>query len=225
MADQARFEKTRNSRKETVGFISTGNWQLKFEKLFNFRTYILIVCFLCAGMTVQGRAEPGNPAAGFIVKHVYSGVVYIDAGSSSGLEEGQRLSIKRKLSGTDHESSEPFGQVEIESVVAASAAGKIVFAQSDILPGDIAFIEPESCRNPKSPRLYRRTGNIAQASGVSSDGQPARKARKNPIRIPHRGRRTLSADALESITVLFEFPNRKRVPHSSAFPSVSMRPG
>jgi hypothetical protein len=105
--------------------------------------YLLMAFSLFAGMTGRSHAEVQNAGKGFLVKHVYAGVVYIDANSSAGLKEGQILSIKRISPGLDLESAEPIGQVEIESVVAASAVGKIVFAKSDILPGDIAYIEPE----------------------------------------------------------------------------------
>jgi hypothetical protein len=117
MAAQAHFQKTRNFPGEHVECISPGSRRLKFERFF--MAYLLMAFSLFAGMTGRSHAEVQNAGKGFLVKHVYAGVVYIDAGSSAGLKEGQILSIKRISPGLDLESAEPIGQVEIESLISS----------------------------------------------------------------------------------------------------------
>ena len=168
MADHPRFPT------ETVAVVPTKSRGRNFESLVNFPTGILILFLLCAGMSGRSPAAEMNTADAFKVKHVYAGVVYIDAGSGSRLKEGQTLSIKRISSGMDLEAAEPIGQVEIESVVAASAAGKIVFAKSDILPGDIAYIEQEQILQSAKLRPSvqdRETVKTAALSGAVTAAQ------------------------------------------------------
>ena len=108
MEGQAHFQKARNFSRKPVECTRPGSRRLKFEWFF--MAYLLTAFFLFAGMTGKSRAEVQNPDSGFLVKHVYSGVVYIDAGRSAGLKEGQTLFIKRIPPGIDPEAAEQIGQ-------------------------------------------------------------------------------------------------------------------
>ncbi|MEJ2246203.1 MAG: hypothetical protein P8Y80_09050 [Acidobacteriota bacterium] len=180
MADQAHFQTKRNFPGKPVGCTPPRRRRLKFGRVFI--AYLLTAFSLFAGMTGMSRAEVQSAGKGFLVKHVYSGVVYIDAGSSVGLKEGQTLSIKRIPSGMDLEAAEPIGQVEIESVVAASAAGKIVFAKSDILPGDIAYIEKEPVSQSAKLRPSLQDRETVKTAALSGTGTATQKTNNTSAR-------------------------------------------
>jgi len=170
MTDQTHFEKFHRSPGENAGSLLLGRLRRKAEKLLLFGACLLFAFGCTIGQTPAKSQDPGRE---YLVKHVYSGVVYIDAGGSTGLEEGQRLTIRRRSEGQEGSSTASIGQVEIESVAATSAAGKIVFATSEILPGDLAYSEPASGEQITTSHDSEQEPKLIQMAAVSAAGRPA----------------------------------------------------
>jgi hypothetical protein len=173
MADRTQFEKTRNSPGENAGCNLFGMQGLKFKKVCSF-----CICFILAfgGALAQAFSASASMETGYLIKHVYSGMVYIDAGSGSELEEGQRLTVRRKKDNDGDDSADPIGQVEIDSVVAASAAAKIVFATSDILPGDRAYPVRSAAPETGPSTASVQEPRSVQVAEYSQSNQPAPRA-------------------------------------------------
>ncbi len=93
------------------------------------------------------RAEQQRVKTAFPVKYVAADAVYLEGGSSEGLSEGQKLTVKRKAGEGNGE--KVVAEVEIESVASASAVGKIVSSNSQILPGDTAYLSTEDTEKLK----------------------------------------------------------------------------
>lgn len=109
------------------------------------------------------RAENLNRPAEFEVKYVNAGSVYIGAGSRSGLKIGQKLSIRRASPETESGASGKIGEFEIESITPTSAAGRILYKISEVMPGDIATVKSAL------PTAQAGSGNTVQAQRRQSN--------------------------------------------------------
>lgn len=138
----------------------------------NAATYVLFALIIALCAAVAGKAESRSAGTGYRVKYVYAGSVYIGAGSRSGLEVGQKLSIGRIPSAGDSDESEAIGEIELESVTPTSAAGKILFEKSEIMTGDIAYVDPAVPGQPPD-------SSDAQGSAKSAQSPGARRERQN----------------------------------------------
>ena len=78
-----------------------------------------------------------------------SGVVDLEGGRNVGLKEGLKLSVKRERPADADANMSPdgrpavIGQINVISVAQVSAACEIVSQSEGIVPGDLAYLEPE----------------------------------------------------------------------------------
>jgi hypothetical protein len=96
------------------------------------------------------------------VKYVLKDVVYLNAGSESGLFAGEILIIRRDEKGTTD-----IAEIELESIASISAAGKILSSKSAVLPGDQAYISSQSPTAVQQAELQKAKEN--SPSNVSSE--------------------------------------------------------
>jgi hypothetical protein len=132
------------------------------------------------------------------VKHVYGDSVYLDAGSSSGISEGQRFGITR--SGEQRPEGGPafIAEVEVESVATTSAAGKILSATQEINPGDIAYLTEENLAQIRRDLSERELKKYAQVASFTDGIPPEQEVResipKPPLPEINRFRGRIAAD-------------------------------
>ncbi len=105
------------------------------------RALAALLVWMAAGL--QLHADEQKVQTTFRVKYVAADAVYLEGGSSAGLAEGQKLTIKRKESGENGAAEKVVGEIELESVASTSAAGKIISSSGDIVPGDTAYLSAE----------------------------------------------------------------------------------
>ncbi|MEJ2111602.1 MAG: hypothetical protein P8Z37_17170, partial [Acidobacteriota bacterium] len=171
------FPLMRIFRKKSVLSCMPGIREVILGQATGLLAIFLTVFFLSADSSGWASDAYGSVDAGYRIKFVYSGAVYLDAGSRSGLEVGQKLSVRR--SPTESETPVPaggegiVGQVEIESVTAASAAGKVVFATSEIIPGDFAYPEADSSLPSASQAKGNRDRDNIQTAALIGAPPPA----------------------------------------------------
>lgn len=119
----------------------------------------------CAMMV---RATEPEIAAGIRVKYVSGDAVYLEAGSSAGISEGQSLVVWRRDGAGE---AARVAEILIESVALKSSAGRIVKSNSGVFPGDSAFLSQESMQS-----LRRRliSGNLQSYAQIVSftEGAP-----------------------------------------------------
>lgn len=94
-------------------------------------------------------AGPQNPPAvavvdptaeAFQVTYVAAGVLYLNGGSDSGLEEGMRLSVRRRAEGASLGEGEPVAEIVIFAVTSRSAACQIESQFVPVQEGDVAYL-------------------------------------------------------------------------------------
>ncbi len=136
------------------------------------RAALASALLLWSGLVVSLRAEQEKKlTTEFRVKYVAADAVYLEGGSSSGLAEGQKLTIKRK--GTDKGTAEDIvvAEIEIESVATTSAAGRIVSSSGNIQPGDIAFLSAEDVEKLKLEQTSKNARKYPQVISFN-EGDP-----------------------------------------------------
>ena len=140
------------------------------------------ILLMALAHTMAAAAE--KAAAGFRVKHVYSGAVYLEAGSSDGLASGQRLTIRRHDPRGNGEEGAVVGEIELESVTPTSAAGEIVSSTLEIAPGDLAYLSGDSLRQLRQQASARETQRYSQTVGFTTGIPPERELRENMPKPP-----------------------------------------
>jgi hypothetical protein len=113
------------------------------------------------------------------VKHIYGDAVYLEAGSSSGLSEGLRLTVRRGKPSTDGADPAIVAEIEIESVAETSAAGRILSSQQKIEPGDVAFLSEEGLRQVQSDMHARQVKKYAQVVNFTEGTPPEQEIRES----------------------------------------------
>ena len=113
------------------------------------------------------------------VRHVYGDAVYLEAGSSSGLLAGLRLTIKRRQSPIDGADSAIIAEIEIESIAATSAAGRILSSKQNIEPGDVAVLSEEDLRKIQSDMHAQEVKKYAQVVSFTEGIPPEQEIREN----------------------------------------------
>ncbi len=131
---------------------------------------LLLVAILWASCIRPCNAEP-NVALGIRVKFVYGNVVYLTAGSSGGLSEGQKLTVLRREKAGDEYRAATVGTIEIESVAASSSAGRIIDSSSEIVPGDTAYLSQEDLRVIQQHKLEQDNQQFVQVASFT-EGSP-----------------------------------------------------
>jgi len=152
--------------------VSDVNHKKKVVVLFKAFAFVLFFMIAVFSTVEIYAAQSGNETEKFRIKYVYGGSVYIGSGSGSGLEAGQRLVVSRVSAGMDSENSETIGEIELESITPTSAAGKILYEKSEIVPGDIAYIDRGIQTLPGSTRDLQNVRKSPPAAKSVQDKQP-----------------------------------------------------
>jgi len=133
-----------------------------------------------AGAVFAGtiRAEPAL-TAGIRVKFVHDSAVYLEAGAAAGLSEGQRLTIRRKELRDGPEEMTSIGEIEIESVAPVSAAGRIVSARVEIVPGDRAYLSQEALQKIEQQSVSLEAQKYPQLAQFTEGAPPEQEVRES----------------------------------------------
>jgi hypothetical protein len=107
------------------------------------------------------------------VKHVLQGAVYLEVAGAP-LSVGQRLVIGR----SGKAGTVAVAEIEIESVAAASAVGRVITSSATVVPGDRAYLDrdemgrtaPATAREPDANRVRGRLGVDWSALQVPGEG-------------------------------------------------------
>jgi hypothetical protein len=132
---------------------------------------VLLAALIWAFFAQLCHGEP-NVASGIRVKYVHGDAVYLEAGSSAGLSEGLRLMVMRREQTGDRFQAVTVGEIEIESVVSTSAAGRIINSKSEIVPGDTAYLSQESLHVLQQRQIARDNQKYLQIVSFT-EGTPA----------------------------------------------------
>jgi hypothetical protein len=84
--------------------------------------------------------------ASFHVKYIASDVVYIDGGSSSGLAEGMKLSVKRPAPGESEAAARIVAELVVVSVASTSAACEVKTDGIQLQSGDLVTLSTEDAQ-------------------------------------------------------------------------------
>jgi hypothetical protein len=194
MPDWKHFNGTLKVREKTAGFDPDVRVKKVPYVVLLWRISTLFIFLLAPCMVVRSMTKSLSPA-GFRVKYVHFGSVYIEGGSSSGLKEGQRLSIGRTPPGSDAERPEIIGEIELESVVTTASAGRIIHSESDIVPGDIALAEMKTPYEPQAGPAKRNVSDAAlPVVSRQNDSKEEKKAQNSFSRNENRVRGRFSLD-------------------------------
>jgi hypothetical protein len=115
---------------------------------------ILLSAFGVWAVLLGSPKASGENLEGIRVKYVLNNAVYLEAGSSSGLSKGERLTVRREVP-TKKEIA-IIAEIEIESVASTSAAGKIISSKTAIVPGDLAYPSQENSLKAKTEMLAKK---------------------------------------------------------------------
>ncbi len=156
--------------------------------------WLLVLAFNSYRIVMAGPDSSG----GFRVKFVHDNAVYLEAGSGAGLAEGQILSIRRKESDEAFAEAMTVGEIEIESVAATSAAGRIVSSKSEIVPGDAAYFRPGDRQMLRQESMMREVRKYPQIAAFTEGAPPLQEMResipKPPLPEVNRVRARIGAD-------------------------------
>jgi hypothetical protein len=118
------------------------------------------------------------------VKYVQDDSVYLEAGSAAGISECQILTVLRREQVGDSNRAVAIGEIEIESVVPTSSAGRIVNSIADIVPGDTAYLSQQSLRNLRDRQAAQDNQTYAQVVSFTEGSPPLQEVRENLPRPP-----------------------------------------
>jgi hypothetical protein len=154
----------------------------KGSKLSGMMLFLLAVSVWASGIRCC-NAEP-DVASGIRVKYVAGDSVYLEAGSAAGLTQGQRLTILRRDQADGHPQAVTIGEIEIESVVPASSAGRILNSSSDIVPGDTAYLSQESLHNLRQQTIASENEKYVQLVSFTAGSPPMQEIRESLPKAP-----------------------------------------
>ena len=159
--------------------------------------HALISCLVCVVFLNQAPAQQAE-TLNIRIKHVYGNAVYLDAGGSSGLSEGQRFGIVR--ASQEQTASDPriIAEIEIESVANTSAAGRVISSKETIAPGDKVFLSKENLAQIKRDLSARELLKFAQVAsfteGIPPEQEMREKVPKPPLPEVNRVRGLIGTD-------------------------------
>lgn len=125
---------------------------------------VLAGCLGAAAQTSSVREQ-------YRVRHVASGLVYLDGGSADGLAEGMRLRVTHLAPGDARINAREAGWIAVAAVATHSAACEIKESRLPIQPGDTAELAPEDVAAVKLARTLRARRKYAQTVSFS-EGDP-----------------------------------------------------
>jgi hypothetical protein len=143
------------------------------------KRFLLIPVALAALLTGQSP----EPRTRFRVKYVAESGVYIDGGRNAGLAEKMKLTVRREGGRPEGEAATEIADLEITAVAANSAACAIRNAQSDIAPGDWAYLSPVDVENMKAMKP-QGSRQYAQVVAFTEDDVMEEEARESVPRPP-----------------------------------------
>ncbi len=111
----------------------------------------------------------------FRVKFVTQDVVYLEGGREAGLEEGQRLTIKREDQDSPTNENPNTTDIRIISVASTSAAAEILSGNLEVHPGDTAYLSKEDVyklkllANSKETRKYPQVVTFTEGDPMDEE--------------------------------------------------------
>jgi hypothetical protein len=119
------------------------------------------VLAICPALTVAQDA-PEN--AGFRVKYIAAGVVYLDGGRASGLKEGQRLIVQNDVAPEIQGAAKPappssapvIASLQVLSVAASSAVCQVISPAEPVQVGDYVRFAPEVAKQAQEEQKAER---------------------------------------------------------------------
>jgi len=136
------------------------------------------------GQETPSALSPVDPIArAFEVTYVTADGVYVDGGSESGLEEGTRLTVRRRLPGAALGEGEPIGEIVVFAVTRSSAVCEIGTA-TGIMVGDIAYMSTEDRVRLEELESEQAEAGYVQVVSFTSEDPLSREIRENQPRPP-----------------------------------------
>jgi hypothetical protein len=169
---------------------------------------LLLAAIMWASCIGPCNAEP-DAASGIRVKHVYGDMVYLAAGSTTGLSEGQKLTVLRREKTGENYQAVVVGEIKLESVVPTSSAGRIIASISEIVPGDTAYLTQQDLREIQHRSIEQDNQQFAQVVSFTEGSPPVQEMRENLPKPPlpeinrFRGRIGVDTNILQNL----EFKN------------------
>lgn len=157
-----------------LGGIMSNQRQLKLPAIVP----VLLAAIVWASCIGPCNAEP-DVASGIRVRHVYGDAVYLAAGSIAGLSKGQKLTVLRREKTGDQYQAVEIGEIEIESVVPTSSAGRILNSSSEIIPGDTAYLTQSNLRELQQQRVAQDNQQFAQLVSFTEGSPPVQEKRES----------------------------------------------
>ncbi len=134
------------------------------------RSFVVVLALLLAA-AVTSHAQTGEARTSFRIKQVASGIVYLDGGSSTGLAEGMRLTVKRLPDGEALLAARVIGELLVLSVASQSAACEITAQQIPFQVRDVAQLSVEDAQKMQTTRVPRSSRKYAQVV-TFTEGDP-----------------------------------------------------
>ena len=135
-------------------------------------------------LQAQAVAPIDPKAEAFEVTYVGADALYIDGGSNSGLEEGMRLSIRRRPPGASLGEGESVAEIVIFAVTATSAACEVVSLTQPIQVGDSAYLSPADRAQQLSDRGFEASIGYVQLVGFTGGDPLGEEMRESMPRPP-----------------------------------------
>lgn len=141
---------------------------------------LAIAPFLFAMFPLTVWAQESLEKATFHIKYIAQGVVYVDAGRSGGLKEGQKLLVEHTAVPAVQSPTVPLLQppsgivatLKVVSVAASSAVCDVVSSSEDVAVGDLVRFAPEVVQEQKEE--VRLTGGRSYPQVITfTSGDPA----------------------------------------------------
>lgn len=139
----------------------------------------LLLLFFGIQFIKAGSAEEGL-TAGIRIKFVHEDSVYLEIGSAAGLSEGQKFLVRREALGEDLQGAAAIGEIQIESVAATSAVGRILSSRVQIMPGDIAYLSTENLNELRSQSVLREARRYPQLASFTG-GDPSEQEMRESV--------------------------------------------
>ncbi len=123
-----------------------------------------LVPFLLALLPALAFAQDAPEHAGFRVKYIAQGVVYLDGGRAAGLKEGQKLIVQRDIAPKIEGPSKPappssalaIATLQVLSVAASSAVCEVISPTEPVQVGDYVRLAPEAAQQAEQQQDQER---------------------------------------------------------------------
>lgn len=132
--------------------------------------FLLVGSILVVILPVATAAQDAAKKAAFRIKYIAQGAVYLEGGRAVGLQEGEKLIVRREPTASPDSANAPglpaatassnqIAELKVVSVAASSAVCEIVSSAGDLQVGDLAVVPSEVVvEQKKEERQARLTG-------------------------------------------------------------------